>query len=411
MDQRQARAFHIAATTKLEPNNGRWRVPSQTGTGTYTVLVTRDGSWACTCPDHEERLLACKHIMAVEITVQREHGKTKVTYSEVVKITYSQNWTAYNKAQTGEKAMFVNLLSDLCRLVPSPPQAIGRPRLPLGDMAFASIYKTYERMSARRFTSDLRDAEGKGLIDKAPSFNSVLRYMREPDMTDVLTNLLELSSLPLRAVETQFAIDSSGFGTTNMRTWFSTKHGREVREREWRKVHAMCGTSTHIVTAARVTESASNDAPHLPELLATTAGNFPSVQEVSADKGYLTKANAEAVEKHGAVPFIPFKINSVEPPVGSAWARMYHLFAYQRDEFLTHYHRRSNVETVFAMVKAKFGDGLLGKTLTAQTNEVLGKFVAHNLCVLIQAFHELGIDPTFDADSAPAQKLALTAGF
>jgi hypothetical protein len=65
MDQRQAKALHIAATSKLASDNGRWKVPSQTGSGTYTVLVTRDGSWACSCPDHEERLMDCKHIMAV----------------------------------------------------------------------------------------------------------------------------------------------------------------------------------------------------------------------------------------------------------------------------------------------------------------------------------------------------------
>src|SRR5437764_1851590 len=173
----------------------------------------------------------------------------------------------------------------------------------------------------------------------------------------------------------------------------------------------MCGTSTHIITAAEVTGGNANDAPFLPQLVETTASNFPNVDEVSADKGYLTKNNAAVIEKHGAVPFIPFKSNSVEPPEGSAWARMYHLFAYQRDEFLEHYHRRSNVETVFAMMKAKFGDRLLGNTLEFQTNEVLGKVIAHNLCVLVQAFHELGIDPTFDAGSAPAQKLAAGTAF
>ena len=107
------------------------------------------------------------------------------------------------------------------------------------------------------------------------------------------------------------------------------------------------------------------------------------------------------------MPLIPFKSNTVEPPEGSAWARMYHQFAYNRDDFLAHFHRRSNVETVFSMVKAKFGDGLRGKTIEAQTSEVLAKFVGHNLCVLIQAFYELGIEPTFDGMSAPAQRLAL----
>lgn len=395
MDQRQMRALHIAATTQLAPDNGRWKVPSQTGEGTYTVLVTRDGSWACSCPDHEERLLDCKHIMAVEITVQRETGKAQITYSEVVKVTYSQDWSAYNAAQTGEKDMFVKLLADLCSLVPERPRGIGRPRLPLSDMVFASVYKTYSRFSARRFTSDLRTAEADGLIAKAPYFNSVLRYMQSPELTPILTRLVEVSSLPLAAIETDFAIDSSGFGTTNMRTWFSQKHGREVKSREWRKVHAMAGVRTHIVTAVEVSPQSANDAPFLPGLAMTTAASF-DVREISADKGYLTKNNAEVIEKMGATPFIPFKSNSVEPTDSdSAWARMYHLFAYRRAEFLTHYHKRSNVETVFAMMKAKFGDNLLSKTEGAQTNEVLAKVVAHNLCVLIQAFHELGVDPSF----------------
>ncbi|HSH58221.1 MAG TPA: transposase [Acidimicrobiales bacterium] len=397
MDGRQSRALHIAATTKLAPKNGRWKVPSQKGHGTYTVLVTREGTWACTCPDHEERLLDCKHIMAVEITVQRESdGTRKVTYSELVKVTYSQDWSAYNAAQTGEKEMFVRLLADLCSIVPQRPHTIGRPRLPLSDMAFALGYKVYSRFSSRRFTSDLRAAEVAGLIDKAPHFNSVLRYTASPELTPVLAHLVQVSSLPLSAVERDFAVDSTGFGTSTMRTWFSTKHGREVQGREWRKVHAMAGVRTHIVTAVEVTPQSAGDAPYLPALAATTAENF-TMREISADKGYLTKSNADAVEKFGAVPFIPFKINSVEPPEGTAWARMYHLFAYRRDEFLSHYHKRSNVETVFAMMKAKFGDNLLSKTEVAQTNEVLAKVIAHNLCVLIQSFHELGVEPQFSA--------------
>jgi len=154
MDQRQAKAFHIAATTKLAPDNGRWTVPSQSGEGNYTVVITSAGTWTCTCPDHEERLADCKHIMAVEITVRRETDGKAVTYTETVKVTYSQNWPAYNAAQTDEKRMFLALLGDLCKFVPQPTQTSGRPRLPLSDMTFATVYKTYARCSARRFTTD-----------------------------------------------------------------------------------------------------------------------------------------------------------------------------------------------------------------------------------------------------------------
>jgi hypothetical protein len=37
-----------------------------------------------------------------------------------------------------------------------------------------------------------------------------------------------------------------------------------------------------------------------------------------------------------------------------------------------------------------------GKTDTAQFNEVLAKVLCHNICVLIQSIHELGIEPAFD---------------
>ena len=59
------------------------------------------------------------------------------------------------------------------------------------------------------------------------------------------------------------------------------------------------------------------------------------------------------------------------------------------------YHKRSNVETAFSMIKGKFGDAVRSKSDIGQLNEVLCKVLCHNLCVLIQAIHELGIEPKF----------------
>jgi transposase len=74
---------------------------------------------------------------------------------------------------------------------------------------------------------------------------------------------------------------------------------------------------------------------------------------------------------------------------------MYHYFEFQRDEFLSHYHKRSNVETTFSMIKAKFGDALRSKSPTAQFNEALCKVLCHNICVVIGAMHELGLSADF----------------
>ena len=43
---------------------------------------------------------------------------------------------------------------------------------------------------------------------------------------------------------------------------------------------------------------------------------------------------------------------------GGAWSQKFRYFMYRRDEFLLHYHRRSNVESTFSMIKRKFGDSL-----------------------------------------------------
>ncbi len=77
---------------------------------------------------------------------------------------------------------------------------------------------------------------------------------------------------------------------------------------------------------------------------------------------------------------------------------MYHFYALHRAEFLQHYHKRSNVETIFHMIKVKFGQRLRSRTLTAQIKEALCKILCHNLCVVIQSVHEPGIETTFAAD-------------
>jgi transposase len=84
------------------------------------------------------------------------------------------------------------------------------------------------------------------------------------------------------------------------------------------------------------------------------------------------------------------------PSGASAVRRMQYLFAYRRDMLLAYYHKRSNVECAFSMIKRKFGDSLRSKSETGQVNEILCKVIEHNLCALIAGIHELGLDvPAF----------------
>jgi transposase len=167
----------------------------------------------------------------------------------------------------------------------------------------------------------------------------------------------------------------------------------------------MCGVRTNVVTAAEVTGWAAADTNYFKPLVQVTGEHF-EMEQVSADKAYLSHANVDFVEKFGAVPFIPFKSNSRVPTPSlfpGGWERMYHLFAYERETFLANYHKRSNVETTFSMIKAKFGDAVLAKSDVGQMNEALCKVLAHNICCVISAMHELGLEaPTFTAQAAVA---------
>jgi transposase len=97
---------------------------------------------------------------------------------------------------------------------------------------------------------------------------------------------------------------------------------------------------------------------------------------------------------------IPFKKNAkgTSPNLGrgkDVWARAFHFFTHNNAEFARYYHKRSNVETTFHMIKAKFESAVRSKTYVAQVNEVLCKVLAHNLCCLVQSMYELGVTPEF----------------
>jgi transposase len=396
-DARQEKGRQLSNDRRIKRVEGAlWFVPSQSqNAGGYLVNVLAS---TCSCPDHETRRVRCKHMIAVEIVQTVEvaaDGSATLTESvKVTRKTYAQNWPAYNAAQCAEKATAQALLRGLCDGIVSQPQTgRGRPRTPLADAVFGMTMKVYTTVSGRRATTDIRACADAGHMTKAPGYNTLFDAFAKPELTPLLTALVEESAAPLACVESRFAADSTGFGTVTYRRWYDAKYGHEMKEHGWIKAHAMIGTTTNVITAIRVTDSDANDSPELPPLLASTAKRF-KVAEVSADKAYLSHANLAAIESVGALPYVPFKSNS-KADGSAAWRRMYGLFMYKQADFLAHYHARSNVESTFGAMKRKFGASVRSKNPTAQVNEVLCKALCFNLSMLVHAIHELGIEPEF----------------
>jgi transposase len=395
MNAREERGLVIAALCKLNRTPEGWLVPSQSGERIYQVNIVAQ---TCTCPDHQEAGFKCKHLYAVEFVMKREVGtdgtvtETKtLTFTE--KVTYKQNWPVYNEAQQSEKKRFLALLFDLTRGIEEPHRdksKIGRKPMPMRDMVFASAFKVYSTVSSRRFACDLADAHEKGYLSKLMNSISISAYLESAEMTPILQTMIIQSSLPLRAIETTFAPDSSGFSCSRFVRWFDEKYGVTRSGHDWVKAHVMCGTRTHIVTAVEILNRDAADSPQFKPLVDTTAKNF-TIKEVPADKAYLSHENLELIHKLGGTAYVPFKSNSVQGEAGRLWEKMFLYYQFNREDFLKHYHQRSNAESVFSMVKAKFRDNVRSRMDVAMKNEVLCKFLCHNICVVIMS--HLGVCP------------------
>jgi transposase len=372
MKPTQQRGLQIAARLNIfRKEDGTWSVPSQAGKGRYVVEPGEQPK--CTCSFHETNGGRCKHIFAVEYFISRElHGDGSETVTETLTVTetvkrktYPQNWPAYNAAQTNEKALFQQLLFDLCSGLTEQPQGNGRPRIPISDAIFSAAFKVYSTVSCRRFMCDLADAQAKGYIRKVSHFNTIYNYLEMPELTEILTDLITESSLPFASIETNFAVDSTGFGSTRFTTWYSTKYGDVRDQHDWVKTHICSGVKTNVVTAIAISERYAHDAPFFRELVQHTSENF-HIEQVLADKGYSSKANLQIVEDLGAVPYIAFKKNAkpdrtrrLKNEKPNMWTRAYHFYSFHQEEFLEKYHQRSNVESTFMSMKAKFGHNIL----------------------------------------------------
>jgi hypothetical protein len=99
LKERKQRGYEMAKTENIVNKDGVWFVPSASNPRkTYEVTLTLEGA-TCTCEDFKERGIKCKHSFAVSYTIEKtlnKDGTTTVTQTK--KITYTQDWKAYDLA-------------------------------------------------------------------------------------------------------------------------------------------------------------------------------------------------------------------------------------------------------------------------------------------------------------------------
>ena len=85
-----------------------------------------------------------------------------------------------------------------------------------------------------------------------PHYNTIFKYLEMPELTPILAGLIAQSSLPLKEIDVDFAVDSTGFTSSRFVRWFDHKYGKPMQEHDWVKVSIMTGVKTNVVTAVEI---------------------------------------------------------------------------------------------------------------------------------------------------------------
>jgi len=308
---------------------------------------------------------------------------------------YSQSWAKYNLAKTNEKRLFYEMLNELCQTIPEPPYRFGRPPVPIRDMVFVCALKIYNNFSSRKIAFDIKQAEMAGYLKSSIHFNRMSKFLNADATYDLLQKLLTITALPLKHLEDHYSMDASGFGSYQYERWMRTRFSKPRTEwRNYLKGHVCIGTRTNVICSAEVTYGNFHDVKQAPKLLEGLRQFEP--KKVSADKGYSAYKILQLIEGMNAEPFIAFKDNT-HPGKRSPeiWRRMYQYFLANKTQFLKNYHKRSNVETTFSMIKMRLGEFLRSKNYEAQRNELMMKFIVHNITCLVQEVYESEVHVNF----------------
>ena len=300
---------------------------------------------------------------------------------------YTQDWKIYYQACRTEKLMFFRIIKDAVDYLVIEKNYVnnGRPPAFFADIVKSICIKSYHNLSTWRLESELRLAKSMGVIDHVYKKSCISNYMKSKEVAEVLHELYKIIAEPLVDIESQYAADATGIANAyKAKKWVDVRLDKQ-EHKQYNKLHILSGTLTNVIISAKITEGMKHESPIFKELMIGVK-RF-KVKEISADPGYLSRKNCELIQDIGAVPYILPKKNvtAYSKGSGTAWQLMIRMWKKHQMLFATHYHRRSNVESTFGMIKRKWGDFCRCKLPITQENEILGRIICHNAAVLSEA--------------------------
>ena len=202
-------------------------------------------------------------------------------------------------------------------------------------------------------------------LHKVPVHTTIVRFAKR--IGKYITRIFNIKKARNVAVDsTGFELESKSYYYRNIKN-----SDKKQKTKQFMKLSICTDTDNLYILKCRIRKKLRNDnVDFVPTL------NGLEVERVFADKGYDSKKNRQYVlNKLKALPIIPKR----------GYSNFYGYIRGKRKINGKDYHQRSKVETVFSMIKRKYGSVLRGRSFKTQKTELLTKLIAHNI-ELLQKF-------------------------
>lgn len=194
---------------------------------------------------------------------------------------------------------------------------------------------------------------------RIPVHTTIVRFVAK--IEKIIPNFLGIKQATI------VAVDSTGFELESKSFYYATRWNSDLKfkKKKYMKLSIAIDTQKQTILSYKIRRKLRHDNIDFKELLRDL-----NVKYVVADKGYDDQKNRKFVfSELKAIPIIPKR-------------RSHNFYGFLKGKTKidgSNYHQRSKVETVFSVIKRKYGSVLRCRSYATQRAEVISKMIAYNL--------------------------------